>query len=71
MVDTQLCGSDGICKTVTTEVSRLNPGIASFNALPSQVMDFAPVAFMLLALMGVFMGLTVGSLAGYHWWLAS
>ncbi len=35
-----------------------------------QDFDFAPIVFMVLAILGLFFGLAVGSLAGYHWWLA-
>ena len=33
-------------------------------------LDLAPIIFMLLAILGVFFALTVGGLAGYHWWMA-
>lgn len=33
-------------------------------------MDPAPLIFLGLALMGLVFALAVGSLAGYHWWLA-
>ena len=36
----------------------------------NQEIDFAPVIFLGIAISGVFFALAVGSLAGYHWWLA-
>ncbi|ORX34461.1 DHHC palmitoyltransferase-domain-containing protein [Kockovaella imperatae] len=35
-----------------------------------QSFDLGPIFFMLLAVLGGFFALAVGSLAGYHWWLA-